>query len=103
MFLVDKKIPSSHPKSSSSEGEKISYVRDKYLKSADFTSPSFDESKIDADLHGRIRGDVMSYQMMDNPKYKEIETLLDIMVDSHDKDSSFEKKTTSGASWINSN
>ena len=48
------------------------------------------KSKIDADLHGRIRGAVMSFQMMDNPKYKEIESLFEIMEDSQDKDSSFE-------------
>ena len=63
-------------------------MKDQYLKSVDFTSPSYAESKIDADLHGRIRGAVMSFQMMDNPKYKEIESLLEIMEDSHDKDSS---------------
>jgi hypothetical protein len=83
-------------------------VRDLYLKSVDFASPSLKDStrsavkrmtksKIDADLHGRIRGAVMSFKMMDNPKYKEIESLLEIMEDSHDKDSSFEKQKTPGA------
>lgn len=80
MFLVDKNIElKNNSKRLSSEDERINFVREQYLNSIDQSSPNFDESKIDKDLHGRIRGKVISYQLMDNPKYKEIETLLEIM------------------------
>lgn len=82
MYLVDKKIESINSIRLSSEDERINFIREQYLKSIDQSLPDFEESKIDKDLHGRIRGTVMSYQMMDNPKYKEIETLLEIMEDT---------------------
>jgi hypothetical protein len=59
--------------------EKIKAVREFYNKATDWDNPNRGEYKVDAEMHGRIIADVMSYNLMDNDKYKDIEELLEIM------------------------
>ena len=59
--------------------EKIKAVREYYNKATDWDNPNRGEFKVEAEMHGRIIADVMSYNLMDNDKYKDIEELLIIM------------------------
>jgi hypothetical protein len=59
--------------------EKIKAVREYYNKATDWDNPNRGEFKVEAEMHGRIIAEVMSYNLMDNDKYKDIEELLIIM------------------------
>jgi len=66
--------------------EKIQAVRAYYIKATDWDNPNRGEFKVEAEMNGRIIADTMSYNLMDNEKYKDIEELLEIM-EQPDKDS----------------
>lgn len=59
--------------------EKIKAVKDHYNKATDYDNPNRDKYKITDEMTGRIAGNVMSYLLMDNDKYHEIEELLEVM------------------------
>lgn len=65
--------------------EKIQAVREYYIKATDWDNPNRGEFKVEAEMNGRIIADTMSYNLMDNEKYKDIEELLEIM-EQPDKD-----------------
>lgn len=54
-------------------------MREYYIKATDWDNPNRGEFKVEAEMNGRIIADVMSYNLMDNDKYKDIEELLEIM------------------------
>ena len=54
-------------------------MREYYLKATDWDNPNRGDYKVEAEMNGRIIADVMSYNLMDNEKYKDIEELLEIM------------------------
>jgi molybdopterin-guanine dinucleotide biosynthesis protein len=59
--------------------EKIKAVKAHYQNATDWDNPNRDKYKVTEEMHGRIVGNVMSYALMDNDKYHEIEELLEIM------------------------
>jgi hypothetical protein len=59
--------------------EKIKAVKTLYHKATDWDNPNRDKYKVSDEMHGRIVGQVMSYNLMDNEKYHEIEELLEIL------------------------
>lgn len=59
--------------------EKIKAVKTHYNKATDWDNPNRDKYKVTDEMHGRISGHVMSYSLMDNEKYHEIEELLEIL------------------------
>jgi hypothetical protein len=56
-------------------------VKTHYTKATDWDNPNRDKYKITDEMNGRIVGNVMSYVLMDNDKYHEIEELLEVMED----------------------
>lgn len=60
-----------------SREDKIAVVRDLYHRATDKDNPDRESIIIEPALRGRIESNVMSYNLMDNPKYKLIEELND--------------------------
>jgi len=65
--------------------EKIAAVRELYDQATNKDNPNRDQVKIEDALRGRISSHVMSYNLMDNPKYKLIEELNDAIEDTFGK------------------
>ena len=65
-----------------SREDKIAVVRDLYHRATDKDNPDRDSIIIEPALRGRIESNVMSYNLMDNPKYKLIEELNDAIEDT---------------------
>ena len=66
--------------------EKIKAVKTHYTKATDWDNPNRDKYKITDEMNGRIVGNVMSYVLMDNEKYHEIEELLEVMENGGEMD-----------------
>jgi hypothetical protein len=66
--------------------DKIKAVKQHYGKATDHDNPNREKYKVSDEMHGRIVGNVMSYALMDNEKYHEIEDLLEILECSHSAD-----------------
>lgn len=58
-----------------SREDKIAVVRDLFHRATDKDNPDRESIIIEPALRGRIESNVMSYNLMDNPKYKLIEEL----------------------------
>jgi len=59
--------------------EKIKAVKNLYQRATDWDNPNKDKYKVNDEMHGRIVGNVMSFNLMENEKYHEIEDLLEIL------------------------
>uniref|UniRef100_A0A7S3IM19 Uncharacterized protein n=1 Tax=Strombidium inclinatum TaxID=197538 RepID=A0A7S3IM19_9SPIT len=59
--------------------EQIKTVLEYYNQSIDKDNPLRDGCIVDEAMHGRMQNTIHSYDLMDNPKYKRIDRLLDIM------------------------
>jgi len=65
-----------------SREDKIAVVRDLFHRATDKDNPDRESIIIEPALRGRIESNVMSYNMMDNPKYKLIEELNEAIEDT---------------------
>ena len=74
--------------------EKIKAVKNLYHQATDWDNPNRDKYKVQDEMHGRIVGNVMSYQLMDNEKYHEIEELLEILESGLDAASGISRANT---------
>ena len=74
--------------------EKIKAVKTHYTKATDWDNPNRDKYKITDEMNGRIVGNVMSYVLMDNEKYHEIEELLEVMEYGDQEDTGLKRAST---------
>ena len=65
-----------------------------YTKATDWDNPNRDKYKITDEMNGRIVGNVMSYVLMDNEKYHEIEELLEVMEETQDEGQGLKRAST---------
>ena len=74
--------------------EKIKAVKNHYNKATDWDNPNREKYKITDEMNGRIVGNVMSYVLMDNEKYHEIEELLEVMEETQDEGQGLKRAST---------